>query len=193
MRLTPDVRKMVISTLYGYLVVIHDLDLSTMSKDLAGQFLSNLFVVLWIRIHWIRIRNAVLLYRFYVRRSVPALGFGSDLVSKFQIKPDPGPNMGYRTAYGINAMLLCAGFKPNMYRLMQTTGKTLEMAVNFTKLFHAKRNRQQFLSFLLRLTLVQCPPYFVEVAINLISIQFMCSFTPKEIGNSFCLPISVWH
>ncbi len=51
MRLTPDVRKMVISTLYGYLVVIHDLDLTSMSKDLAGQSLSNLFVVLWIRIH----------------------------------------------------------------------------------------------------------------------------------------------
>jgi hypothetical protein len=83
----------------------------------------------------------------YVRRSVSGLGFGSDLVSKFQIKPDPDPNMGYRTAYGINAMLLCAGFKPNMYRLMQTTGKTLEMAVNFTKLFHAKRNRQQFFYF----------------------------------------------
>jgi WD repeat-containing protein 32 len=46
MRLTPDVRKMVISTLYGYLVVIHDLDLSSMSKDLAGQSSSNLFVVL---------------------------------------------------------------------------------------------------------------------------------------------------
>jgi hypothetical protein len=30
-----------------------------------------------------------------------------------------------------------------MYRLMQTTGKTLEMAVNFTKLFHAKRNRDK--------------------------------------------------
>ena len=36
MRLTPDVSKMVISTLHGYLVVIHDLDLSTMKKDLAG-------------------------------------------------------------------------------------------------------------------------------------------------------------
>ncbi len=50
MRLTPDVRKMVISTLYGYLVVIHDLDLSSMSKDLAGQSLSKLSAVLWIRI-----------------------------------------------------------------------------------------------------------------------------------------------
>jgi hypothetical protein len=39
-------------------------------------------------------------------------------------------------------LMWCAGFKPNMYRLMQTTGKTLEMAVNFTKLFHAKRNRK---------------------------------------------------
>jgi hypothetical protein len=56
MRLTPDVRKMVISTLYGYLVVIHDLDLSSMSKDLAGQSLSNLSALLWIRIHKIRIR-----------------------------------------------------------------------------------------------------------------------------------------
>jgi hypothetical protein len=36
MRLTPDVKKMVISTLHGYLVVVHDLDLSTMKKDLAG-------------------------------------------------------------------------------------------------------------------------------------------------------------
>ena len=36
MRLTPDVRKMVISTLHGYLVVIHDLDLGSMKKDLEG-------------------------------------------------------------------------------------------------------------------------------------------------------------
>jgi hypothetical protein len=39
MRLAPDVRKMVISTLHGYLVVIHDLDLSNMKKDLEGKVL----------------------------------------------------------------------------------------------------------------------------------------------------------
>lgn len=37
MRLTPDVQKMVISTLHGYLVVIHDLDLANMKKDLEGE------------------------------------------------------------------------------------------------------------------------------------------------------------
>merc|ERR1719234_590981 len=36
MRLTPDASKMVISTMNGYLVVIHDLDLISMCEDLAG-------------------------------------------------------------------------------------------------------------------------------------------------------------
>ena len=36
MRLTPDSSKMVISTMNGYLVTIHDLDLAAMSEDLAG-------------------------------------------------------------------------------------------------------------------------------------------------------------
>ena len=34
-----------------------------------------------------------------------------------------------------------AGFKPNMYRLMQISGKALELAINYTSLFHTKRNR----------------------------------------------------
>jgi len=73
MRLTPDSSKMVISTMNGYLVVIHDLALDAMSQDLSG-------------------------------------------------------------------------FKPNMYRLMQLSGKALELAVNYTKLFHAKRNRVEIIS-----------------------------------------------
>lgn len=35
-RLTPDCRKLVISTTGGYLMIIHDLDLSTLNKDLGG-------------------------------------------------------------------------------------------------------------------------------------------------------------
>eukprot|EP00090_Calanus_glacialis_P006803 TRINITY_DN15300_c0_g1_i1.p1 TRINITY_DN15300_c0_g1~~TRINITY_DN15300_c0_g1_i1.p1 ORF type:complete len:707 (+),score=213.18 TRINITY_DN15300_c0_g1_i1:85-2205(+) len=73
MRLTPDSSKMVISTMNGYLVVVHDLDLHTMSEDLAG-------------------------------------------------------------------------FKPNMYRLMQISGKALELAINYTSLFHTKRNRVEIIS-----------------------------------------------
>jgi len=73
MRLTPDSSKMVISTMNGYLVVIHDLDLHSMSEDLSG-------------------------------------------------------------------------FKPNMYRLMQMTGKALELAINYTSLFHTKRNRVEIVS-----------------------------------------------
>jgi len=73
MRLTPDSSKMVISTMNGYLVVVHDLDLNTMSEDLAG-------------------------------------------------------------------------FKPNMYRLMQISGKALELAINYTSLFHTKRNRVEIIS-----------------------------------------------
>jgi len=72
MRLTPDASKMVISTRNGYLVVVHDLDLDTMSEDLAG-------------------------------------------------------------------------FKPNLYRLMQISGKAY-LAVNYTRLFHAKRNRIELIS-----------------------------------------------
>merc|ERR1719319_706489 len=39
-----------------------------------------------------------------------------------------------------------AGFKPNMYRLMQLSGKALELAINFTHLFHAPRNRVELIS-----------------------------------------------
>ena len=54
-----------------------------------------------------------------------------------------------------------AGFKPNMYRLMQLSGKVgnwcqellhnsffqaLELAINYTQLFHAKRNRVEIIS-----------------------------------------------
>ena len=73
MRLTAGNDKMVISTMNGYLVVIHDLDMDRLSEDLAG-------------------------------------------------------------------------FKPNVYRLMQISGKPIEMAVNYTHLFHAKRNRVEIIS-----------------------------------------------
>ena len=73
MRLTAGCDKMVISTMNGYLMVVHDLDLEMLSQDLAG-------------------------------------------------------------------------FKPNMYRMMQTSGKPIEMAVHYTKLFHAKRNRVELIS-----------------------------------------------
>ena len=39
-----------------------------------------------------------------------------------------------------------AGFKPNMYRLMQISGKALELAINYTSLFHTKRNRVEIIS-----------------------------------------------
>ena len=42
MRLTPGSDKMVISTMHGYLVVVHDLDLQHMSEDLAG-FKPNMY------------------------------------------------------------------------------------------------------------------------------------------------------
>jgi len=73
MRLTTGCDKMVISTMNGYLMVVHDLDLEMLGQDLAG-------------------------------------------------------------------------FKPNMYRMMQTSGKPIEMAVHYTKLFHAKRNRVELIS-----------------------------------------------
>jgi len=73
MRLTTDCTKMVVSTMSGLLVVIHDLDLSTLAQDLLG-------------------------------------------------------------------------FKPNLYRLMQMSGKALEMTINFTKLFHAPRNRVELIA-----------------------------------------------
>ena len=73
MPLTPDCGKMVVSTMSGLLVVIHDLDLSTLASDLSG-------------------------------------------------------------------------FKPNLYRLMQMSGKALEMTINYTKLFHAARNRVELIA-----------------------------------------------
>jgi DDB1- and CUL4-associated factor 10 len=35
-RLTPDDKKLVICTTGGYLIIIHDLDLTTLAKDLCG-------------------------------------------------------------------------------------------------------------------------------------------------------------
>lgn len=35
-RLSPDDRKLVISTTGGYLILINDLDLNTLARDLAG-------------------------------------------------------------------------------------------------------------------------------------------------------------
>ena len=73
MRLTPSGDKMVISTINGYLIIIHDLCLDTLGKDLAG-------------------------------------------------------------------------FKPNMYRLLQMSGNPLRVALNSTPLFHAKQNRVELVS-----------------------------------------------
>ena len=39
MRLTPDAEKMVISTSKGFFMVIHDVNLDTMDKDLEGNIL----------------------------------------------------------------------------------------------------------------------------------------------------------
>ena len=72
MRLPPTWDKMVISTMNGYLMIVHDLCLDTMSQDLQN-------------------------------------------------------------------------FKPNMYRLMQISGKPLPVAVQYTPLIHAKRNRVQYI------------------------------------------------
>jgi WD repeat-containing protein 32 len=41
-RLNPDASKMIICTTSGYLIIIHNLDLTTMAQDLAG------FKVTWI-------------------------------------------------------------------------------------------------------------------------------------------------
>lgn len=73
MRLTPGGDKMVISTMNGLIVVIHDLDLTTIEKDFKG-------------------------------------------------------------------------FKPNMYRLLQLSGKKITDQTKFTRLFKAKRNRIEFLT-----------------------------------------------
>lgn len=35
-RISPDARKMVISTTGGYMIIVHNLDLSTLAKDMAG-------------------------------------------------------------------------------------------------------------------------------------------------------------
>ena len=72
MRVTQDSTKMVISTMNSYMMIIHDLDLDNLAKDLEN-------------------------------------------------------------------------FKPNMYRIMQVSGKPLTDAVQHTKLFHAKRNRVEII------------------------------------------------
>ena len=72
MRVTQDCSKMVISTMNSYMIIVHDLDLDTLTRDLHN-------------------------------------------------------------------------FKPNMYRIMQISGKPLAAAVQHTKLFHAKRNRVEII------------------------------------------------
>ena len=72
MRLTPTWDKMVVSTMNGYIMVVHDLCLDTMAEDLQN-------------------------------------------------------------------------FKPNMYRLMQLSGQAKSVAVQYTPLFHAMRNRVEFI------------------------------------------------
>jgi DDB1- and CUL4-associated factor 10 len=47
-RLTPDDSKLVICTTGGYLIIIHDLDLTTLAKDLCG-FRPNLFRLMQLR------------------------------------------------------------------------------------------------------------------------------------------------
>lgn len=73
MRLTPDNSKMVLSTAGGYIMVIHNLDLTTLNQDLAG-------------------------------------------------------------------------FKPNMYRLMQISQTPISLATDFSHLFTSKRNRIELIS-----------------------------------------------
>jgi len=73
MRLTPDCSKMILCTAGGYIMIIHNLDFSTLNQDLAG-------------------------------------------------------------------------FKPNMYRLMQISQTPISLATNFTHLFTAKRNRIELIS-----------------------------------------------
>ena len=73
MRLTPDNSKMILCTAGGYIMVVHNLDLATLSQDLAG-------------------------------------------------------------------------FKPNMYRLMQISQTPISVATSFSHLFSAKRNRIELIS-----------------------------------------------
>lgn len=73
MRLTPDSSKMILCTAGGYIMVIHNLDFSTLNKDLAG-------------------------------------------------------------------------FKPNMYRLMQISRSPITIATSFSHLFTSKRNRIELIS-----------------------------------------------
>lgn len=72
-RLTPDTEKLIITTTEGYIIVIHDLDLTTLSQDLAG-------------------------------------------------------------------------FKPSLYRVMQTRGFPLHQAYKYNSLFTRKRNRVELIS-----------------------------------------------
>lgn len=72
-RLTPDTEKLIITTTEGYIIVIHDLDLTTLSQDLAG-------------------------------------------------------------------------FKPSLYRVMQTRGFPLHQAYRYNSLFTRKRNRVELIS-----------------------------------------------
>ncbi len=91
MRLAPGGDRMVISTMTGYLMVVHDLCLKTMELDLKN---------------------------FKVRKCVQGLAKGPS-------KP--------------------ISLQPNMYRLMQMSAQPFASAASFTRLFHARRNRVEFI------------------------------------------------
>ena len=72
MRLTPDASKMVISTRNGYLVVVHDLDLDTMSEDLAGQSAGSIWsCIITNTIHALTVINIIFLKSIFLFAVLP--------------------------------------------------------------------------------------------------------------------------
>lgn len=101
-RLTPDGEKLVITTTEGYIIIIHDLDLSTLSQDLSG-------------------------------------------------------------------------FKPSLYRVMQTRGSPLAQACKYNSLFTRKTNRVELIS--------DFPPWNDAEMIASLDVRHLYSFFKNSLAD----------
>ena len=93
MRLTPSSDKMVISTINGYLIIIHDLCLDTLAKDLSG-FKPNMYRMLQLSGNPLRLRvalNSTLLFHAKQNRVELVSDFApnneAEIVSSLQLHP----------------------------------------------------------------------------------------------------------
>ncbi|KAJ4446314.1 hypothetical protein ANN_13009 [Periplaneta americana] len=160
-RLNPDASKMIICTTGGYLIIIHNLDLTTMAQDLAGFKL----------LQALKPEDKVLRRNFCINTQTlienidefihsvmfpdEATFYLSDKVNRHNLRiwDQKICVPTWNLTIGLMCAMLLRGdtlniFKPNMYRLMQLSQTTIPVAADFTHLFSRQRktNRVEFVT-----------------------------------------------